>query len=57
LRSAAKTLLIYAYGTGLTERGNLAGFARAVGIEIADAGADVRASIAVDLRGEGRPGS
>ena len=46
LRARCDRLLVYAYGRGRTEFGDLAGFARAVGIELEGGEGDARAALA-----------
>jgi len=46
LRARCDRLLVYAYGRGRTEFGDLAGFARAVGIELEGGRGDARAALA-----------
>jgi hypothetical protein len=46
IRARCDRLLVYAYGKGRTEHGDLAGFARAAGIEIDATGARARAGLA-----------
>jgi hypothetical protein len=46
IRGHCDRLLVYAYGRGRTEFGDLAGFARAVGIEVEPAHARARAGLA-----------
>lgn len=46
LRPRVEHLLVYGYGRSLTEFGDLAGFARQVGIQLTDARPGIRASLA-----------
>jgi hypothetical protein len=47
LRARCERLLVYAYGSGRTQFGNLGGFAREVGIEVDASAADRRAALAL----------
>jgi hypothetical protein len=47
LRARCERLLVYAYGSGRTQFGNLGGFAREVGIELDANAADRRAALAL----------
>lgn len=46
IRARCDRLLVYGYGTTRTQFGDLAGFARVVGVELADAGPRTRAALA-----------